>query len=57
MIWLLRLLFIRLLGRRAVAVLAVLGAIAAIRGARANEAADVDPATGRVRLEDSRSLR
>ena len=57
MIWFLRLVFIRLLGRRAVAILAVLGLISALRGSRTPDAPDMDTATGRVRLEDGRTRR
>ena len=57
MIWLLRVLFLRLLGRRAVAILAVLGLISALRGARTPDDADIDPATGRLRLEGERTQR
>ena len=50
MIWLLRLVFIRLLGRRAVAILAVLGVITAIRGSRRQDIDAIDPRTGRVHV-------
>jgi hypothetical protein len=55
--WLLRLLFIRLLGRRAVPVLAVLGLIGALRRARTSDVGAVDPATGRVRMRGERTWR
>lgn len=48
--WLLRLIFLRLLGRRAVPILAVLGLIRTVRGMRARDVESVDPETGRVRL-------
>jgi hypothetical protein len=48
--WLLRLVFIRLLGRRAVPVLALLGLVTAIRGSRRQAVDAVDPRTGRVHL-------
>jgi hypothetical protein len=47
--WLLRLVFIRLLGRRAVPILALLGLIQAWRGGRTRDVEAVDPKTGRVR--------
>jgi len=55
--WLLRLVFIRMLGRRAVPILALLGILGAIRGARSRNAADVDPATGRVQMRGERGWR
>jgi hypothetical protein len=48
--WLLRLLFIRILGRRAVPILALLGLIRAVRGIRAKDVESVDAKTGVVRL-------
>ena len=51
MTWLLRLLFIRLLGKRAVAILGLLGIVSALRGVRARDVADVDKEAGRVRLK------
>jgi len=55
--WLLRLLFIRLLGRRAVPILAALGFLGAIRRARSRDVEAVDPATGRVRMRGEKSWR
>lgn len=52
--WLLRLLFLRLLGPRAVPILALLGLIRAVRGARTKDVESVDPRTGRVRFRDGR---
>lgn len=49
--WLLRVVFIRMLGRRAVPVLAVLGVLGALRGRRSKDVAEVDPKTGRVRMK------
>jgi hypothetical protein len=54
--WLIRLLFLRLLGRRAVPILALVGLVQAARGTRARDVEDVDPKTGRVRTR-SRSRR
>ncbi|HEX5826714.1 MAG TPA: hypothetical protein VFY23_04280 [Candidatus Limnocylindrales bacterium] len=48
--WLLRLVFIRLLGRRAVPILALLGLVTAIRGSRRQAVDGVDPRTGRVHV-------
>jgi hypothetical protein len=45
--WLLRLLFIRLLGKRALAVLSVMGIIAAVRSTRAEQDRSIDPRVGR----------
>ncbi|HKH96187.1 MAG TPA: hypothetical protein VKA39_06680 [Beijerinckiaceae bacterium] len=47
--WLLRLLFIKLLGKRALPILALLGLIQAWRGGRTRDVEAVDPRTGRVR--------
>jgi hypothetical protein len=47
--WLIRLLFLRLLGRRAVPILALVGLVQAARGTRARDVEEVDPKTGRVR--------
>jgi len=55
--WLLRIVFIRLLGKRAVPILALLGVIGAIRGLRSRDVAEVDPRTGKVRLEGERRWR
>lgn len=55
--WLLRLVFIRLLGRRAVPVLAVLGVLGAIRNLRTRDVEQVDKETGRVKLRGERRWR
>jgi hypothetical protein len=55
--WLLRLGLIRVLGKRAVPVLAVLGFLGALRGARARDVEAVDPETGRVKLKGERRWR
>jgi hypothetical protein len=55
--WLFRLVLLRILGKRAVTVLAVLGLLGALRGARARDVEDVDPQTGRVRLKGERGWR
>ena len=47
--WLLRLLFIKLLGKRALPILAILGLIQAWRGGRTRDVEALDPRTGRVR--------
>ena len=57
MTWLIRLLLIRLLGKRAVPILGLLGIVAALRGMRARDVADVDRETGRVRLKGDRTWR
>ena len=54
--WLLRLVFIRMLGRRAVPILALLGVLGAIRSARTRDVA-VDPTAGRVRMPGERGWR
>ena len=48
--WLLRLVFLRILGRRAIPILALLGLVRAVQGMRTRDVESVDPATGRVRL-------
>lgn len=55
--WLIRIVFIRMLGRRAVPILAVLGVLGAIRGTRTRDVEAVDPETGRVRLRGERRWR
>lgn len=55
--WIVRVVFIRLLGRRAVPFLAVLGVLGAIRRARTNDVQAVDPKTGRVKLKGERGWR
>jgi hypothetical protein len=52
--WLLRLVFLRILGPRAVPILALLGLIQAVRGLRNKDVESVDPRTGRVRLKGDR---
>jgi hypothetical protein len=52
--WLLRLVFLRILGPRAVPILALLGLIQAVRGMRNKDVESVDPRTGRVRLKSGR---
>jgi hypothetical protein len=46
--WLLRLVFLRLLGGRAAAILVLFGLIRAIRGARAEDVDRADPRSGRT---------
>jgi hypothetical protein len=55
--WLIRLLFLRLLGRRAIPILAFFGLIQALRGARARDVESVDPETGRVRVRGANRRR
>ena len=55
--WLFRLLMLRVLGKRAVPVLAVLGLLGALRGARTRDVEAVDPNTGRVKLKGERGWR
>jgi len=55
--WLLRILLIRILGKRAVPILGLLGIVAALRGMRARDVADVDPQSGRVLLKGERTWR
>ena len=55
--WLVRIVFVRMLGRRAVPILALLGVLGAIRGARTRDVEAVDPQTGRVRLRGDRRWR
>ena len=55
--WLFRLLLLRVLGKRAVTVLAVLGLLGALRAARSQDVEAVDPDTGRVKLKGERTWR
>ena len=55
--WLLRIVFIRMLGKRAVPILAILGVLGALRRARSQDVEAVDPRTGRVKLKGERGWR
>jgi hypothetical protein len=55
--WLFRLLLLRVLGKRAVPVLAVLGLLGALRAARTRDVEAVDPETGRIKLKGERDWR
>jgi hypothetical protein len=55
--WVLRIVFIRMLGKRAVPILAILGVLGALRRARSQDVEAVDPRTGRVKLKGERGWR
>ena len=55
--WLFRLFLLRVLGKRAVPLLAVLGLLGALRSARTRDVEAVDPETGRVKLKGERGWR
>jgi hypothetical protein len=55
--WLFRLLLIRVLGKRAVPVLALLGVLGALRSVRTRDVEAVDPQSGRVKIKGERGWR
>jgi hypothetical protein len=55
--WLFRLLLIRVLGKRAVPVLGLLGVLGALRSVRTRDVEAVDPQSGRVKLKGERGWR
>ena len=55
--WIIRMLFIRSLGARAVPILAVIGLLGRVRRARTSDVQAVDPKTGRVKLRGERGWR